>query len=301
VFAVSASDQLASSDISDVVNATQTERMRVVDFAKSWIESKAAVVSRYTLEGYTTALDRHVCPHIGRLYYDAVGHLEVQGMVNAWLAEKKADGSRYSQESLKDWLRVFRNMTQDAVVQLHLERDPALRISLGDEVVGEGEAGDDKLTIDESHALLQAMRKKRPGSFALLSTKQYTGQRFCHVSALDRKAGHAAHDAVPVQRRAEVGRRRSGDAEGADGARHRRDDRALLNGQARRKAGRDGGRSGQTFGAKSGDFGGDCSEKEKGRLDVPASKRPSSRGAGERARAVDSLLGKYQASTITVS
>ena len=172
--------------LQQAVSESQTARMKVVDFAKSWIESKAAVVSRYTLEGYTSALDLHVWPHLGKFYYDAVGNLEVQGMVNAWLAEKKEDGTRrYSIESLKDWFRVFRNMTKDAIVQLHLERDPTLRIAFGDGAVEEGDAADDdKLTIDESHLLLEAMRTKRPGSFALLSTKKYTGQRFCHVSAL---------------------------------------------------------------------------------------------------------------------
>ena len=172
--------------LQQAISASQTEYMRVADFAKSWIESKAAVVSRYTLEGYTTALDLHVYPYLGKFYYDAVGHLEVQGMVNAWLGDKKDDGTRrYSIESLKDWFRVFRNMTQDAIVQLHLERDPTLRISFGEDIAEEGDARDgDKLTIDEAHLLLEAMRKKRPGSFALLTTKKYTGQRFCHVSAL---------------------------------------------------------------------------------------------------------------------
>lgn len=177
---------IRSELLNEAISGTQTERARVVDFAKCWIESKAAVVSRYTLEGYTTALDLHVYPHLGRFYYDAVGHLEVQGMVNAWLAEKKDDGTRrYSIESIKDWFRVFRNMTRDAMVQLGLERDPTVRVSFGDEVVVESEAViDDKLTIDECERLLTAMHQKRPGSFALLTTKKYTGQRFCHVSAL---------------------------------------------------------------------------------------------------------------------
>lgn len=188
VEAASAKDAAGIRDelLKEAISASQTARMRVVDFAKSWIESKAAVVSRYTLEGYTYALDKHVYPYLGKFYYDAVGHLEVQGMVNGWLAEKKADGTRrYSTESLKDWFRVFRNMTQDAIVQLHLERDPTLRISFGEEQAEENEAAeDDKLTVDECYLLLEAMRTKRPGSFALLTTKKYTGQRFCHVSAL---------------------------------------------------------------------------------------------------------------------
>jgi hypothetical protein len=86
------------------VDETSTERIKVGAFAKSWIESKAAVVSEYTLEGYVGALDLHVLPVLGDFYYDTVGHLEVQMMVNKWLTEKKKDGTpRYALRSVKDW------------------------------------------------------------------------------------------------------------------------------------------------------------------------------------------------------
>lgn len=167
------------------ITESHTERMKVVDFAKSWIESKAAVVSRYTLEGYTYALDKKVYPYIGRFYYDAVGHLDVQAMVNKWLAARKPDGEPYARRSIQDWFWVFRNMTHDAMIQLGLDRDPTLRISFGEEPVArEDVAGDDKLTASECRLLLDGMRRKRPASWALLQTKKYTGQRFCHVSAL---------------------------------------------------------------------------------------------------------------------
>jgi len=170
--------------LQQVARATHVERMRVVDFAKSWIESKAAVVSRYTLEGYTYAIDSHVIPHLGNYYYDAVGHLEVQEMVNAWLAGKKIDGSPYARRSVKDWFCTFRNMTRDAMVHLQLDRDPTFRISFGEAVVDEERTPAQKLTLSECELLLAGMKKKRPSSYALLETKRFTGQRFCHVSAL---------------------------------------------------------------------------------------------------------------------
>jgi integrase len=172
--------------LAEELGATSTERQRVGTFAKFWIESKAGVVGEYTLKGYVCALQKHVLPVLGNFYYDTVGHLEVQGMVNKWLGAKNEDGApRYSAESAKDWFRVFRNMTHDAIIQLKLDRDPTLRVSFGEEPVKEEDAaGQEKLTIAESNVLLEAMRTKRPGSFALLMTKKYTGQRFCHVSAL---------------------------------------------------------------------------------------------------------------------
>jgi integrase len=184
------SDKEAAAIRTELMRAAQsgitpTARAKVVDFAKSWIESKAAVVSRYTLEGYVYALDKHVCPILGDHFYDVVGHLEVQGMVNRWLTEKKADDTRrYALRSMKDWFWVFRNMTRDAIAQLGLERDPTLRVSFGEDLVAERAADAAKLGIAEAEQLLEAMRRKRPASHALLETKKLTGQRFCHVSAL---------------------------------------------------------------------------------------------------------------------
>lgn len=171
--------------LQEAICATQTERMTVGAFAKSWIESKAAVVSKYTLEGYVYALDSHVLPKLGKLYYDTIGYLDVQAMVSNFLSEKKQDGSpRYAIRSVKDWFWVFRNMTRDAMAQLGLERDPTLRISFGDAAADEEGAHDTKLTLDEAHSLLAGMRRRRPASYALLKAKELTGQRFCHVSAL---------------------------------------------------------------------------------------------------------------------
>jgi integrase len=163
---------------------TANTRVRVGDFARSWIESKGPIVSEYTLKGYAGALENHVLPILGMHYYDAVDHLAVQGMVNRWLGLKKPNGSPYSQTSLKDWFRVFCNMTRDAMVQLGLDRDPTLRISFGDDGASNPEVSEEVLTFEEGDTLLKAMQQKRPGSFALLKTKQYTGQRFCHVTAL---------------------------------------------------------------------------------------------------------------------
>jgi integrase len=161
------------------------QRIKVGTFAELWIESKAAVVSEYTLKSYADALQKHVLPVLGNYYYDDVGHLDVQAMVNQWLAIKKDDGRRrYALESMRDWFRVFRNMTHDAIAQLNLERDPTLRISFGNAHAVAEDAARDPLTIDEAERLLSTMKETRPASFALLSAKKYTGQRFCHVSAL---------------------------------------------------------------------------------------------------------------------
>lgn len=160
------------------------ERMRVEDFAKLWIKSKSAVVDEYTLDAYADALDLHVLPIIGKMYYDLVGHLEVQTLVNELLMKKQRNGQRYSRRSVKNFFDVFRNMTKDAIAHLNLPRDPTLRISFGDRFEGDVRKKKEKATVEECLQVLEAMKRKRPGSYALLHTKACTGQRFCHVSAL---------------------------------------------------------------------------------------------------------------------
>jgi integrase len=73
-------------------------------------------------------------------------------------------------------------MTRDAIAHLDLDRDPTLRISFGE--VADEEVVDKTLCPSELSRFLQAMRRKRPGSFALATTLALTGARFCHVSAL---------------------------------------------------------------------------------------------------------------------
>lgn len=156
-------------------------RMRVGDFARLWIASKAAVVAENTLEGYVFALESHILPAVGDMFYDAVGPLEVQGMVQAWRGKRRKFGGSYSDTSIADWFRIFRNMTRDAMAQLGLQLDPTLRVSLGEARVSVKAPA---ATPTEVLAVIEAMRRRRPGSYALLHALACTGQRFCHVSAL---------------------------------------------------------------------------------------------------------------------
>lgn len=159
------------------------ENMTVGAFAKLWLESKEGAVGDKALEGYSTAIDLHILPILGDHPYYAVDHFEVQSMVNKWRLKKQPNGRVYSRASRDDWFRVFRNMTRDAMVQLNLPKDPTLRITFGDDP-GDPFEEDRVPDIEECEAFLDAMVQKRPGSYALAKTASLTGQRFCHVSAL---------------------------------------------------------------------------------------------------------------------
>src|SRR5580704_18437622 len=103
--------------------AIAVERLRVGEYAKHWIESKAPTVDPGTAERYADALDDHVLPALGDYYYDQLTSVDVQKWVNA----KHRDG--YRRETIKGWFRVLRTMTRDAMEPLGLSRDATLRIT----------------------------------------------------------------------------------------------------------------------------------------------------------------------------
>jgi integrase len=191
--------QQAAQHRADLVEATtkpiaQAKKMRVGDYARSWIESKVLRLDASTVQTYTDALEDHILPALGDYYYDQLMSTDVQKwldneMLRGWTTEvkgrkdkKKKERRTYSRNSIGVWFRVFRTMTRDAMVALDLPRDPTLRVSLPEPPVDDSEPN--SLTPDQLAAFLQAMRTHYPQHYALVATLAYTGLRFCHASAL---------------------------------------------------------------------------------------------------------------------
>jgi integrase len=151
-----------------------SERLRVGEYAKLWIESKGPTVDEGTAERYADALDDHVLPALGSFYYDQLSSLDVQKWINA--ARRKG----YRAETIKGWFRVLRTMTRDAMVPLDLPRDPTLRITFPEDE----ERDNNALAPDILGAFLVIMKRLSPQHFALVAVLAFTGLRFCHASAL---------------------------------------------------------------------------------------------------------------------
>lgn len=67
--------QQAAQHRADLLEATrkpvaEVQKMRVGDYAKSWLESKALRLDASTVQTYTDALEDHVFPALGDYYYD---------------------------------------------------------------------------------------------------------------------------------------------------------------------------------------------------------------------------------------
>lgn len=201
------------------------KRVRVGEFARSWIESKALRLDATTVKTYADALERHILPALGDFYYDALTSQDVQRWIDAavmrgWTTQdrvsrgdrseeadaktkrrskKKKERRPYSRKSLLVWFRVFRTMTRDAMVALDLQRDPTLRVALPEEAMGSDEGN--ALTPDQLTAFLEAMRADYPQHFGLVVLLAYTGLRFCHASSLRWEDWDEAEGALRIVRK----------------------------------------------------------------------------------------------------
>ncbi len=177
----------------------QAKKVRVGDFAKSWIESKALRLDATTMRTYVAALEGHILPALGDYYYDAITSQDVQkwidrAVMRGWSTEKRHSRGKatksaskkvrraYSRSSIAVWFRVFRTMTRDAMVALGLPRDPTLRVSLPEAAIDDEEAN--ALTPEQLAKFLDAFRDDHPAHFPMIVLLAYTGLRFCHASAL---------------------------------------------------------------------------------------------------------------------
>jgi integrase len=157
-----------------IKGGVSAQRLRVGEFAKHWIESKAPTVDPGTAERYAAALDDHVLPALGLFFFDQLTALDVQKWVNA--GRRKG----YRAETLRGWFRVFRTMTRDAMEPLNLPRDPTLRITFPEDE----ERDDNALKPELLGTFLQNMERLSPQHYALVAVLAFTGLRFCHASAL---------------------------------------------------------------------------------------------------------------------
>ena len=72
----------------------QAQKVRVGEFAKSWIESKTLKLDSATARTYADALENHILPALGDYYYDALLPTDVQrwiddALLRGWTSEKR--------------------------------------------------------------------------------------------------------------------------------------------------------------------------------------------------------------------
>ncbi len=162
-------------------NGRGGDRVRVGDYARSWMKSKARSLDAGTAERYAEALDLHVLPAVGDLYFDALRRADVQRWADECNGARKPGGGPYSVVTVRGWFRVLRSLTADAIVDLELEADPTLRIRFP-----EAPERDEPNALEPAALVrfLAAMLTTSPQDYPISVALAWTGLRFCHVSGL---------------------------------------------------------------------------------------------------------------------
>lgn len=101
------------------------KRETLGDFALRWIlRKKGAGLRKHTLERYADALEKHILPHLGDLYVDAIASRDIIDWLD--FAQKKLmrNGKPYSRWSVSSWYSTLRNIVSDMVIEHELPRNP---------------------------------------------------------------------------------------------------------------------------------------------------------------------------------
>lgn len=222
--------RLRAEMLEEIQRPVQTaQRVRVGEFAQSWMRSKALGLDAAVARTYGDVLDQHIVPVFGDLYYDVITKADVQAWVDRSLGSKwrslkksnkrkrtKASPARgrrknevlkdavqtYSRNTVQGWFSVFRAMTRDAVDTLELQRDPTLRIRFPPDA----EREPNKLTPEEMLRFLEVMKQHYPRQYGLVALLAFTGLRFCHASALRWEDWDEVEGIIYVRRKQSRGR-----------------------------------------------------------------------------------------------
>jgi integrase len=161
------------------------QRVRLRDFATSWLRGKLNVLLPPTIDKYTRALDDHLHvsvgdqPALGDFYLDALRHDDIV----TWRDAKKAKG--YRALTVNGWLRLIKTLMADATALHRLPVDPAARVEMLP-------VDDTRITADDPNCLsaeemgrfLAAMKERCPQHYALTFALFSTGARLSQVTAL---------------------------------------------------------------------------------------------------------------------
>ena len=150
---------------------TQRERVRLGEYASSWMRGKIPTLKPSTRDKYAGMLDRHILPALGDNYVDAISPQDV----NLWRDAQHAKAS-----TVNSRLRVLRALLRDAQADLGLPRDPCARVR----TLAEKPPVGNRLKPGDLQRVLAYLREDERGWYPLFLTMALTGARFGEVSAL---------------------------------------------------------------------------------------------------------------------
>lgn len=174
--AVRTQADLRAQALSGQLNKAQEQpRLRLSDYAASWLTGKRKMLERSTLARYATALDVYILPALGDVYVDAITRSD---------CIRFRDEHPRSPVTANSDLRVFKSMMADAVVELDLPRNPFERVSALPEDAHYTDEEPNLLYHTEVKPFLDAVAKRVPQYLPLFATMVLTGMRVGEATAL---------------------------------------------------------------------------------------------------------------------
>jgi integrase len=177
--AVAAQVKLRAESLGDE-DRTRPARVRLGDYARSWLSGRLPTLKPSTAARYADTLDRVILPVLGDFYLDALIPEDALQWFQGAAAGKAAS-------TANGYLRVFKVLMADAVAQYRLAANPAARLRAVPERGEEELDSDDPvnlLTADEMARFMAVLKEGWPQWYALAFTQFATASRFSEVSAL---------------------------------------------------------------------------------------------------------------------
>lgn len=161
-------------------NEKPRDRLRLGDYARSWLIGRLPTLKVSTRKRYTVDLDDHILPALGDFYLDALRPEDL----HTWFSEKAA---KYAPATANGFLRLLKTVMADATAQYRLPFDPTRRIRAVPERHREELESEDPINMlsgAEMGRFLALLRQRWPQWYALVFTQFATARRFGEVSAL---------------------------------------------------------------------------------------------------------------------
>ena len=158
----------------------QAKRVRLGDYAKSWLTGRLPTLKPSTAARYADTLDRFILPGLGDFYLAALDSKDVLAWFEAVSANKAAT-------TANGYLRVLKTVVADAVAQYKLPFNPISRIRAIPERGEEELESDDPVNmfaVEEMGRFMEALRVRWPQWYTMLYLQFAMACRFSEVSAL---------------------------------------------------------------------------------------------------------------------
>jgi len=158
----------------DAKQEPEHTRIRLADYARSWLSGVRKTLKPSTLDRYATSLDVHILPALGDFYLDVITHQDVVAWRDAQSAAPATINSR---------LRVLKTLLASATLDLDLPKDPSRGVKALREV-GTVDDNGALLRAEELHTFLEAVRVTTTQWYPLFSTLALTAMRVGEATAL---------------------------------------------------------------------------------------------------------------------